>query len=106
MPVKESTIVRKIREALIQRGAAVVKIHGSAFQPDAVDLLGCYRGRALAIEVKRPGKEPTPRQAEFLERWRRAGGIAFWATSKAEAIAKLEGGTVDHMVGRGAGSQS
>lgn len=37
--------------------------------------------RWLAIEVKRPGEHPTPAQLAFLERVRRAGGIALVAYS-------------------------
>ena len=38
-------------------------------------------GRFLAIEVKRPGQQPTPYQAGFLDQVRKAGGVAFVATS-------------------------
>ena len=38
-------------------------------------------GRAVAIEVKRPGDNPTVEQQAYLERVRRVGGIAFVARS-------------------------
>lgn len=46
-------------------------------------------GRAVAIEVKRPGEKPTPEQAAYLERVRAAGGLAFVATSIDDVIREL-----------------
>lgn len=41
------------------------------------DIIGCYRGRFIAFEVKRDehGK-PTALQAFYLDRIKRAGGVA------------------------------
>jgi hypothetical protein len=42
-----------------------------------VDIIGLLRdGRFLALEVKRPDKEPTPEQLEFLALVRDTNGIA------------------------------
>ena len=45
------------------------------------DILACYRGHFLAIEVKREGKRPTPlqtkRMAEILECY----GVVMWGTA-------------------------
>ena len=46
-------------------------------------------GRFLAIEVKRPGGKPTLEQAAFLATVRKAGGIAFVATSCDDVIREL-----------------
>ncbi len=35
-------------------------------------------GRALYIEVKRPGKSPTVEQTNFLDRVKKLGGVALW----------------------------
>ena len=43
------------------------------------DTIGCYRGVALYIEVKKPGKKPTPEQIAFLESVARAGGVGLLA---------------------------
>ena len=40
------------------------------------DILGIYKGRFLAVEVKRPGQHPTKKQLNFLERVHREGGLA------------------------------
>ena len=46
---------------------------------DVSDIIGCYRGKAVAIEMK-VGRDTLPEaQARFLENWRRAGGIGLEA---------------------------
>ena len=45
--------------------------------PGSSDIIGIMPdGRFLAIEVKKPGKKPTPEQLNFIEVIRRHGGIA------------------------------
>lgn len=53
---------------------------GRASDPDLRGLIaiGLHRGRAVAIEVKRPGCRPTDRQVARLRDINAAGGIAFW----------------------------
>lgn len=46
------------------------------------DILGQMTdGKFLAIEVKQPGKEPTPEQYEFLTKVNADGGVGFWVYS-------------------------
>lgn len=40
------------------------------------DLIGIYKGRFVAIEVKAPGKQPTEEQVKFLAAIRKNQGIA------------------------------
>lgn len=47
------------------------------------DIVGVYKGRAFAIEVKAPGGMPTPWQIRFLHSWCDAGGLACTAWSVA-----------------------
>jgi len=42
-------------------------------------LIGCLRGRFFAIEVKRPGEQPTALQVQVLQAMRNAYGYAMWA---------------------------
>lgn len=49
--------------------------------PGMSDIIGIYKGRFLAVEVKRPGNKPTDIQKSFLEDVRRLGGIATWVDS-------------------------
>lgn len=41
------------------------------------DLIGMYKGRFLAIEVKQKGKQPTVEQQQFIDFVNKNGGIAF-----------------------------
>lgn len=68
-------------EAYLKRqpGCWVRKTHGSAYASGFADLIGCLRGRFFAIEVKRPGEEPTALQLQELDNIRKAGGAAVWA---------------------------
>ena len=43
--------------------------------PGGADLIGLYRGRFVAVEIKRPGKKQTPEQLLFASLVRRTGGI-------------------------------
>lgn len=54
------------------------------------DILGVYKGRMLAIEVKRPGGKPTDYQITFINQVNQNGGIAFIATSVEEVITNLK----------------
>lgn len=47
-------------------------------------------GRHFAVELKQPGKEPTPLQARRLRRYAERGSLAGWATTEAELDAILE----------------
>ena len=56
------------------------------------DLLGITKGgRAVFIEVKRPGGTFRPGQQEFLKTMRDQGAIAFWADSVDSALSQFEG---------------
>jgi len=45
------------------------------------DVLVCYRGRFVAIEIKRPGQSPTKLQCAVIEQIQDAGGVAKVVTS-------------------------
>lgn len=52
------------------------------------DLMGVEQvsGRAVFVEVKRPGGKAAPHQAMFLALLRSMGAVAFWADSVDSAI--------------------
>lgn len=87
---KESYIQTKIIEALKAKGCYVLNIHGSAMQPNAVDLFVCYRGVFVAIEVKIPGKDATLKQQDTLDDIQRHGGFTTVAHNVQEAIELLD----------------
>lgn len=72
----------------------VIKTHGSVYVAGQPDLLGCYKGRTLALEVKRPGGKPTKLQQAVLKKWEAAGAIAAVVTS-VEEVKELLGGRRD-----------
>jgi hypothetical protein len=53
------------------------------------DRVGCYKGTFFSIEVKRPGKEPTPIQARRIAEIQLNGGIAVWGVAE-KVIAELK----------------
>jgi len=89
----EKDIVNAIKKALTKNGAWVVKTHGSIHTAGLPDLLVCYEGRFVAIEVKRPETRHTvtSRQQAFLDAIEAAGGISGVATSIEEALTLLFG---------------
>ena len=91
-PSTEAEATSAIRSYLGFRGVWHWKQwQGPMSQPKGVsDILGCYQGRLLAIEVKRPGKKPTPDQQRFLDRVKIEGGISFVASSVSDVIEKLK----------------
>ncbi len=86
--MKEKDIVNAIKKALNEKGAWVVKTHGSPHLAGLPDILCCYRGRFVAIEVKRPTTRHTvtARQQAFLDAIAAAGGVVGVAVSVDEAL--------------------
>lgn len=55
--MREKAIETAIKTYLFKIGAYYIKIHGSNFQePGIPDIIACYKGYFLGIEVKAPGK--------------------------------------------------
>jgi penicillin-binding protein-related factor A (putative recombinase) len=94
MKLKESEkdIQKIILDDLSYRGAVEIKFNnvgirkadGKYIPPRQLgvpDILACYKGRFIAIEVKSTGKKPTEHQQAFLNRITEAKGYAFWVDS-------------------------
>lgn len=63
---------------------------GPMSQPKGVsDILGCWNGRFIAIEVKTAGGRVSRDQEKFIEAVSRNGGLAFVARSIDEVIERL-----------------
>ena len=72
----ESAIQRKIRLLLESLGATVFKQQAGIYSTTGTpDLVACYRGRFVAIEVKQPGEEPRKIQLHRQAQIRKSGGI-------------------------------
>lgn len=46
------------------------------------DIVVCWNGKFISVEVKREGKEPTPIQTRRMEEISKAGGVALWGTAE------------------------
>lgn len=66
------------------------KVHQDRFSGGEPDVDAVIDGRAVKIEVKVPGKEPTPRQMAVMRRWVPTGALVGWVVSLDEAKALLE----------------
>lgn len=74
---REAAIVDAIVKLIHDRGGWIFKTHGTIVGRRGIpDLSGAYRGRALALEVKRPGQQPTRLQRHELAKARAAGAVA------------------------------
>lgn len=68
MSQPETRLQREIQKALKQRGAFVFKIHGSEYMVSGLpDLVVCYRGLFIGMEVKMPEGKQSERQ-RYIER--------------------------------------
>ena len=78
LAVKEAGVLAPLERRLKALGSdcVFIKVHGSPFQSAALDLIGCYRGQAFTVEVKRPGGRLTPRQNALIVKWSRSGALA------------------------------
>jgi hypothetical protein len=90
-PQNEAEITTSIRSMLKSLGVWHYKNwSGPMTSPKGIsDILGIYRGRFLAIEVKRPGGKLTPDQQRFLDRVKIEGGISFVARSVDDVVEGL-----------------
>lgn len=65
-----------------------MKVHGGPFQAAGIpDIIGCWKGRFIAIELKIPGEVPTRLQSINLESLKKAGAKVGVAYSVEEALA-------------------
>lgn len=99
--MKEINIQNLIRLELSKIGAIVFRNNVGLFLTEdgrkirtglcigSADLIGWYKGKFLAIEVKQPGKNATPDQQNFINQVNDSGGIAFVAHSVDEAVKEL-----------------
>lgn len=88
---REKEIQRATVAWLKELGAYVINIHGSAYQGAGIpDLVICYRGRFVGIEVKQPGKNPTALQAHNIDLIRKAGGFAATVRSRDDLVDVME----------------
>lgn len=91
MSQPESRLGTNIRREIIKRGGFIFKIHGGpTMMVGLPDLIVCYRGMFVGLEVKMPGNNPTRIQERRIEEIQTAGGVAGVVRSVADAMALLD----------------
>jgi hypothetical protein len=86
MKTPEGAIKDKIRAWLRTQGAYVFSPTQMGYGLQTLDLLVCWHGNFIAIEVKAPGKKLTARQAIIADEINDARGIVIVARSLEEVI--------------------
>lgn len=93
--MKEGTLVAKIKKYLIKSGAYCENIWGGGFQAAGIpDIIACYKGVFLGIEVKLDYNKPSEIQKAKLKLINNAGGIGIVAYSIDDVAEVLK--EVDH----------
>ena len=74
--MKEAQFSREVTQYLESKGAIVNNQTGSMFSKVGVsDLLVCYKGYFIALELKVGNYQPDPLQLSYLQKVRDAGGF-------------------------------
>ena len=66
-------------------GKRVVKVSADGI----ADIMGCYRGKAIAVETKTPTGAIRATQHRFRKAWTRAGGVYIIARSAQSAVEQV-----------------
>jgi len=86
-PTAEASLTRAIRGLLNSLGIWHFKHWGGPMgEPGVSDIIGCYHGRFMAIEVKAPSGKISEAQQAFIDSVNAAGGLAFVARSVDDVI--------------------
>lgn len=89
--MKEAAVVRAVQRVLTQRGAWWINVHRSGAGRNGIpDILACYHGRFLGLEIKSPTGRPSPLQQHELRQIAAAGGGAHIVRSAQHAAAILD----------------
>lgn len=87
MKKPETKLVEKIIDRLKAEGGFWVKIHGGPMQQTGIpDIVGCYKGKFIGIEVKILGNKPSALQTVVLKELEEAGAKCGVAYSIEEAL--------------------
>lgn len=84
MSVREKKIEKEIKDYLFQKRVYHIKIHADSFMvPGIPDIICCYNGRFIGIEVKRPNNKKGQSDAQKIheENIVKSGGIYILADS-------------------------
>lgn len=91
MSQPEARLGASIRKACAARGAFIFKIHGGpTMMAGLPDLIACYRGIFLGIEVKMPGNKPSAIQLRRHDEIVQANGAVIVAYSVQDVMTCLD----------------
>lgn len=78
MPASEAALTKSMMKRIKKRGGYARKTTGSRFSSGMLDITAVYRGHAVHIEVKLPGRENTlsTLQRATMQQIAAAGGVA------------------------------
>ena len=88
----EAKLTTQILAALRKRGGWWAKFHGGVYQRGIPDLLGCYNGKMVALEVKVDGRHygATALQQKNIDEINNCGGNASVIYSIQDALKILD----------------
>jgi hypothetical protein len=90
-PTPEALLTKSIRDLLRRLGIFHWKEWGGPMsEPGVPDIICCYKGRLIGIEIKAPNGVVSENQQIFIDRINRADGLAFVARDLQTVIDKLE----------------
>ena len=89
----EKNVENKIKKYLFSKGIYYFKVHGSKFMVKGIpDIVCCFRGKFLGIEVKKPGHKSgqTDEQKIHENNIRKSGGVYLLVDDVQEVINYVE----------------
>ena len=88
--MKEKDLTKQIRSLLKVCGIYHYKQHqGLGSTPGIADIIGIYKGKYLAIEIKGEGGRISDKQKAFIDRVNTEGGLGFFAWSVDDVVKNL-----------------
>lgn len=100
MGAAENAVTKAVRAACVLRGAMVVRVQAGSHmvgkhfvrgaEAGTADLIGCYRGVAVAFEVKTAKGKQQPSQIEWEREWTDTDGRYFVVRSAQDTLEALD----------------
>lgn len=88
--VTEKIVKSHVKTMLKKHDAYYFMPVQSGYGAPGLDFHGCHKGRAFAIETKKPGKKPTPRQKLTMMEMEEAGMKVFVIAGSTVEFIELE----------------
>lgn len=86
---------RRVPHARVNNTGTIIQRGGKTFfgrrkheQKGVADVLACWKGWPLALEIKAPGKKQRPEQVDWQIEWQKGGGLyaVIWDVEQVERI--------------------